>query len=100
MAVRILMKYDQDGGCSIIADSSHVEVITWCPHIPRDEFYAPQIKTVTPAEMTAIIGDKRVGRVGDMPGAENALADALGVDRPNTLPTGPTLAVDNDGGDA
>jgi hypothetical protein len=97
MAVRILLKYDEDGSYSLIADSLDVEVMTWCPHIPRDEFYAPRIKTITPEELSAILGDKRIGRLGDMPAAENAVADALGIKRPHDLPTGPTLAVDNDG---
>ena len=100
MAIRVVLKYHEDGSYSLIADSPHVEVITWCPHIPRDELYAPRIKTITPSEMSALLGEKRIGRLGDMPAAENAVADALGIKRPHDLPTGPTLAVDNDGDEA
>ena len=45
---------------------------------------------ISHAEIDQLIGDSRIGRIGDMPGAEAAVAAALQGEAP---PKGPVLAV-------
>jgi hypothetical protein len=95
---RVIIKTDASGCMSIITDIQGAIFVSWNPHIPQDEFYqlGSSVKRVSPDEIDAILHDKPVGSFGDRPGLENAVADALGVDRPHDMPGKPTLIVSNE----
>lgn len=75
----IIRTIDFTGLQEVWTDLPDVEVFSINEHIPRDRVYrlGPSVRRVTPAEIDALLGNSRVGELGDMPGAEAAVGRLL-----------------------
>lgn len=76
LIIRVL---DATGTQEIWTDVDGIEVISICEHIPRDRVYrlTTSVQRVTTAEIDSLIGESRVGELGDMPGVEAKIGRLL-----------------------
>lgn len=69
---RIILRFENPGDVpQVYTDDPSLEVLTISEFAPADRVYQlTQISRVSPETLNHIIGGNRVGRLGDMPGAE------------------------------
>lgn len=100
--MRIVLRFNQPGDVpEIWTDAPDIEVLTISEFVPEDRVYklGPAIARVTPDELDKLIGASRVGRLGDMPGAEAKVRRLLNGE-PEPVRGSHLSVVQNDPGDA
>lgn len=80
--MRVVIQFDKAGFWRMYADGP-VTVYSIDENTVRDRVYQLDDITVAPERIDALIGDSRIGRLGDMPITEMHIAAALGLaDKP------------------
>lgn len=96
MTITIILHEDEQGFRTVYA-TGPVHVLSIDERQPRDRVYQMSLERggfeiISEARVLELIGDSRIGRFGDMPGKENAIAEALGFPKPHPdMPSGPKL---------
>jgi hypothetical protein len=85
---RAVVQIDVDGNLHYFADGS-IDFLIIDERCPRDRVYALSNHQVKPDVIDRLIGTDRIGRLGDMPGTE----EAIRAEMEGRLPRRPTLTL-------
>jgi hypothetical protein len=70
---RVVVHMDEHGNFSILSDRGEVEVLTIDEACPRDRVYLYTSHAKPSGFIDDLIGNDRIGQLGDMPGTEDAI---------------------------
>lgn len=70
---RVVVHLDKHGNLNVLSDRGEVEILSIDEGCPRDRVYLCGAHKQEPGFIDALIGNDRIGKLGDMPGAEEAI---------------------------
>lgn len=82
MAPRMVVHIDTNGDLNYLSDGGEVELLIIDERCPRDRVYLHGSHPAGDGIIDALIGNSRIGELGDMPGTEAAIRAAMNGDEP------------------
>lgn len=70
---RVVIRFDERGEMNVVSDGGEVDLLFIDERCPRDRVYLHGSHSVPDGVIDALIDGCRIGRLGDMPGAEAAV---------------------------